>query len=242
MSKALAGRRILITGASAGIGRATAELFAREGAVLALVDRNPIDLTGPRLTTVQADVSDEHSVASAIAVAAKAMGGIDGIVNAAGIFPVAKIEDTSLELWHRTLAVNLTGPFLVIRAALPHLRAAQRATIVNISSGSAIVPYPELGAYGASKGGISVASKVWAAELGPSIRVNVIAPGMTRTAMVTDWHPDPQQLQARAKGLYALQRIAEPAEIAEGILFLTSDRSSIVTGATMAMDGGRTFH
>lgn len=242
MSAELAGRRILITGASAGIGRATAELFAREGAALALVDRNPVDLAGPAVTAIEADVSDESSIAAAVAIAAKAMGGIDGIVNAAGIFPVAKIEDTSLELWQRTLAVNLTGPFLVIRAALPHLRAAPRATIVNISSGSAIVPYPELGAYGASKGGIAVASKVWAAELGPSIRVNVIAPGMTRTGMVTDWHPDPQQLAARAKGLYALQRIAEPAEIAEGILFLSCERSSIVTGATIAMDGGRTFH
>lgn len=242
MTMRLHGRRIVITGAAAGIGRATAELFAREGARLTLLDSQPTDLVGPDVSSIIADVSSEDSVATAIATAARTMDGIDGIVNAAGIFPVAKLEDTSLELWQRVLAVNLTGPFLVVRAALPHLRRAQQATIVNLSSGSALIPYPELGAYGASKGGLSVASKVWAAELGPTIRVNVVAPGMTRTSMVTQWHPDPAQLDAKAKSLYALQRIAEPAEIAQAILFLTSTDSSVVTGVTLAADGGRTFH
>lgn len=242
MSGQLHGRRIVITGAASGIGRATAELFAMQGATLTLLDREVVENVGPLATALRVDVTDEHSVTDAVARAAAAMGGIDGVVNAAGIFPVAKLEETTLELWQRTLAVNLTGPFLVIRAALPHLRAANGATVVNVSSASAIVPYPELGAYGASKGGISVASKVWAAELGPSIRVNVVAPGMTRTRMVTDWHPDADQLAARAKTLYSLQRIAEPAEIAEGILFLTAQASSVVTGATLTMDGGRTFH
>lgn len=247
MSARLVGRRILVTGAASGIGRATAELFAAEGARLALLDRAappPLDGPTPSAAAVllAADVSDEASVHAAVEAAAAALGGLDGIVNAAGVFPVAKIEDTTLEHWNRTLAVNLTGPFLVIRAALPHLRASRSATIVNVSSGSAIVPYPELGAYGASKGGLAVASKVWAAELGPGIRVNVVAPGMTRTRMVTDWHPDPDRLAERAQSLYALQRIAEPSEIAAAILFLTSDDSSIVTGATLAADGGRTFH
>ena len=247
MSGRLAGRRILITGAASGIGRATAELFAAEGAALALIDRDAppqLEAAAPAVEPVLlgADVSDENSVQVAVEAAATALGGLDGIVNAAGIFPVAKLEDTTLELWNRTLAVNLTGPFLVIRAALGHLRAARSATIVNVSSGSAIVPYPDLGAYGASKGGLAVASKVWAAELGPTIRVNVVAPGMTRTRMVTDWHPDPDRLADRAKALYALQRIAEPAEIAAAILFLTGEESSVVTGATLVADGGRTFH
>ncbi|TPQ52058.1 3-oxoacyl-ACP reductase [Prosthecomicrobium hirschii] len=247
MSGRLAGRRILITGAASGIGRATAELFAAEGAALALIDRDappPLEAVATAVEPVLlgADVSDENSVQVAVEAAATALGGLDGIVNAAGIFPVAKLEDTTLELWNRTLAVNLTGPFLVIRAALRHLRAARSATIVNVSSGSAIVPYPDLGAYGASKGGLAVASKVWAAELGPTIRVNVVAPGMTRTRMVTDWHPDPDRLADRAKALYALQRIAEPAEIAAAILFLTGEESSVVTGATLVADGGRTFH
>lgn len=242
MTARLQGRRIVISGAASGIGRATAELFAREGARLTLLDTREADVAGHDIHSIMTDVSDEHSVGKAIAAAAQMMQGIDGIVNAAGIFPVAKIEDTSLELWQRVLAVNLTGPFLVVRAALPHLREAQQATIVNLSSGSALIPYAELGAYGASKGGLSVASKVWAAELGPSIRVNVVAPGMTRTGMVAQWYPDAAQLDAKAKTLYALQRIAEPAEIAQTILFLTSAESSVITGATLAADGGRTFH
>ncbi|MFA5664552.1 SDR family NAD(P)-dependent oxidoreductase [Castellaniella sp.] len=238
----LEGRRIIITGASAGIGRATAELFARHGARLTLFDREPVDLALPLQNAMVLDVTDELAVADAVARAAADMGGIDGLVNVAGVFPVARIEDTTLALWQRTLEVNATGPFLMLRAAVPHLRAAGRSTVVNLGSASAIVPYGELGAYGASKGALSVASKVWAAELGPEIRVNVIAPGMTRTRMVSDWYPDTEQLASRAKALYALQRIAEPSEIAEGILFLSSHASSVITGTTLVMDGGRTFH
>ncbi|WP_137388605.1 SDR family NAD(P)-dependent oxidoreductase [Rhodoligotrophos defluvii] len=238
----LAGRRILITGAASGIGRAAAELFAQEGASLALLDQDEAGLVDLKGTAVPVDVSDEASVEVAIREAANALGGIDGLVNVAGIFPVAELAETTLDLWNRTLAVNLTGPFLVTRAVLPHLMKADEPTIVNLGSASAIVPYPELSAYGASKGGIAVLSKVWAAELAPKVRVNVVCPGMTRTRMVSDWHPDPDALAGRAKQLYALQRIAEPIEVANAILFLTSSDSSFVTGTTLVVDGGRTFH
>lgn len=237
----LRGRHIVVTGAASGIGRATAELFAQEGARLALFDRNLEGMAGLAGEAIEADVSDEASVAHAAAQAHARLGRIDGLVNVAGIFPVAKLEDTDLALWNRTLAVNLTGPFLVTRALLPHLRQSG-GTIVNLGSASAIVPYPELSAYGATKGGIATLSKVWAAELGPSIRVNVVCPGMTRTGMVSDWHPDPEALAERAKGLYALQRIAEPQEVARLVLFLTSSESSFITGATFTVDGGRTYH
>lgn len=237
----LRGRHIVVTGAASGIGRATAELFAQEGARLALFDRNLEGMAGLAGEAIEVDVSDEASVAHAAAQAHTRLGRIDGLVNVAGIFPVAKLEDTDLALWNRTLAVNLTGPFLVTRAMLPHLRQSG-GSIVNLGSASAIVPYPELSAYGATKGGIATLSKVWAAELGPSIRVNVVCPGMTRTGMVSDWHPDPAALAERAKGLYALQRIAEPQEVARLILFLTSSESSFITGATFTVDGGRTYH
>lgn len=237
----LRGRHIVVTGAASGIGRATAELFAQEGARLALFDRNLEGMAGLAGEAIEADVSDEASVAHAAAQAHARLGRIDGLVNVAGIFPVAKLEDTDLALWNRTLAVNLTGPFLVTRALLPHLRQSG-GTIVNLGSASAIVPYPELSAYGATKGGIATLSKVWAAELGPSIRVNVVCPGMTRTGMVSEWHPDPEALAERAKGLYALQRIAEPQEVARLVLFLTSSESSFITGATFTVDGGRTYH
>ncbi|PSC02909.1 3-oxoacyl-ACP reductase [Alsobacter soli] len=241
----LAGRRIIVTGAASGIGRETAELFAREGAALALFDvgegaRELAGRIGAHAFSV--DVSDEQAVESAVSQAAERMGGLDGLVNAAGIFPVRKLEETSLELWRKTLDVNLTGPFLVSRAAARHLRAAGAATIVNVGSGSALLPYPELSAYGASKGGLAMLSKVLAAELAPQVRVNVVCPGMTRTGMVTSWFPDPEALAERAKSVYALGRIGEPIEVAQAILFLTSAESSFVTGVTLAVDGGRTYH
>lgn len=238
----LQNRRIVITGAAAGIGRATAELFAAEGARLALLDQSVSGLAGLKGEAIAVNVADQASVASAIAQAASAMGGIDGLVNVAGVFPVASLENTSLEMWDKTLAVNLTGPFLVAKAALPHLKSAGKATIVNLASASAIVPFKELSAYGASKGGIITLSKVWASELGPAIRVNVVCPGMTRTRMVSDWHPDQDKLNETAKATYALQRIAEPEEVARAILFLTSDEASFTTGSTMMVDGGRTFY
>jgi NAD(P)-dependent dehydrogenase (short-subunit alcohol dehydrogenase family) len=240
--KRLVGRRIVVTGAASGIGRATAELFARQGAALALMDRDEQGLRGMEGQAIAADVSDEASVTAAIATAAQVLGGLDGLVNVAGVFETAKMEDTSTQMWQRALAVNLTGPFLVTRAALKHLRAAEAATIVNLGSASAIVPFPALSAYGATKGAMATLTKVWAAEFAPKIRVNIVCPGMTRTRMVSAWHTDPDALAERVTGSYALQRIAEPEEIANAILFLTSLESSFVTGTTLVVDGGRTFY
>lgn len=242
MAGRLEGRRILITGAAAGIGRATAELFAAEGARLALLDRNVEGLAGLAGEPIGFDAAEESSVNSAVARAAEAMGGIDGVVNAAGIFPLAKFADTTVEMWRQTLEINLTGPFLVCRAALPHLQNEPSATIVNLGSASALIPFPELAAYGASKGGISTLTKVLATELAPKIRVNLLCPGMTRTRMVSDWYPDRQELDQRAEALYLLKRVAEPSEIAAAALFLTSAESSFMTGSTLTVDGGRTFH
>lgn len=242
MSGAVSGRRILVTGAAAGIGQAVAALFAQEGAALALLDREVGAVDKAHGAPVAVDVADETSVARAIAAAAEALGGIDGVVNVAGVFPVADLADTSAELFMQTLSVNLLGPFLVVRAALPYLAANESASIVNVGSASSISPFPGLTAYGASKGGLAAMTKVWAKELGPKIRVNIVAPGMTRTRMVADWHPDADKLAAQAKSTYALQRIAEPEEVANAVLYLMSSASSFTTGATLTVDGGRTFH
>ena len=242
MSGRLIGRRIIVTGAAAGIGRAIAECFAAEGASLALLDYDADGLAGLKGKAIAVDVADEHSVITGVGEAADALEGLDGVVNAAGIFPLARVAETSVDMWQKTLLVNLTGPFLICRAAFPYLQAEDRATIVNLGSASAILPFPELGAYVASKGGLATFTKVLASEWAPKIRANLLCPGMTRTRMVTDWYPDGSELERKAAAIYPLQRIAEPEEVAAAALFLTSDESSFVTGSTMTVDGGRTFH
>ncbi|HWG69763.1 MAG TPA: SDR family NAD(P)-dependent oxidoreductase, partial [Steroidobacteraceae bacterium] len=174
----LTGRRILITGGASGIGRATALLFVQEGAKVAILDRTSDAVRAVaaevRGTPVPADVADPASVAAAVNQAATAMGGLDGVVNAAGIFSAAGLAETSAALFAQTLAVNLTGTFLVVQAAAPLLQKAGGGTIVNIGSGVGITPTgPGSTAYVASKGGVIAMTKALAAELAPAIRVNV---------------------------------------------------------------------
>jgi NAD(P)-dependent dehydrogenase (short-subunit alcohol dehydrogenase family) len=235
----LQGRRILITGAASGIGRKTAELFVNEGAALALLDRNRDGLAEVAREIqglpVEADVAQELSVARAVEQGAAAMGGIDGIVNAAGIVIHGSVLDVGVADWQRVLDVNLTGIYIVVRCCLPWLKQAPLATIVNIASGQGLVPNnPNMTAYAASKGGVVNLTRALAAELAPSIRVNSVCPGMVDTPMTAG-------LQ-RELDRYAMKRIANPFEIAQAILFLTSAESSFVTGAALAVDGGRTFH
>jgi NAD(P)-dependent dehydrogenase (short-subunit alcohol dehydrogenase family) len=238
-SDRLSGRHILVTGAASGIGRRTAELFAAEGAALILLDRDPEELNeiarATRGIAVAADVTQEVPVAQAIADAAAAMGGIDGVVNAAGIVLRGSVLDVGVEAWRRVIEVNLTGIYIVVRSALPWLAKAPAATIVNIASGQGLLPNsPNMTAYAASKGGVVNLTRALAAELAPAIRVNSVCPGMVDTPMTAGIERDASP--------YALKRIADPLEIAEAILFLTSPQSSFITGAALAVDGGRTFH
>jgi NAD(P)-dependent dehydrogenase (short-subunit alcohol dehydrogenase family) len=244
----LTGRRIIVIGGASGIGRATAAMFAHEGAAVAVLDRSADTASavardiGGRAVTV--DVADPASVDAAVTQAASLLGGIDGVVNSAGILSSGGIADTTPEEFSRTLAVNLTGIFLVVRAALPHLRQSRGATVVNIGSGVGLMPTgPGTIAYVASKGGVIAMSKSMAAELAPDIRVNVVCPGLVETAMTAPFLRDASgvvrpELAAR----YTMNRPASPDEIAAAILFLTSAESSFVTGIAMPVDGGRTFH
>lgn len=253
MTGALTGRRIVVTGGAAGIGRATVERFLSEGASVAALDRDVGALTtlaatwGDRdLTTFEADVTNAAALFRAIDEAARSLGGLDGLVNAAGIDLVADIETMSLAQWDRVLAVNLTGPMLAMQAAYPHLKAAGGGTIVNVSSGAGLSPLRRRTAYCASKAGLQMAAKslaIEAAEFG--IRVNTVCPGAVETALLRqsiDAEPDPAAAYEAVRARYALKRIATPDEIAAAILWLTSKESSYVTGAALAVDGGRTFH
>ncbi len=235
----LHGRRIVITGAASGIGRATARLFAAEGAVLALLDLDAKGLeavaheTGAHIFEV--DITDETPVQQAIASAASAMNGIDGVVNAAGVMLRGSVLEVGVEQWRRVLEINLTGSYIVVRACLPWLKESKHSTIVNLGSGQSLLPNsPNRTAYSASKGGVLNLSRALAAELAPRVRVNTVCPGLVNTPMA-------QGVQGNV-GNYALQRLAEPEEIAQAILFLTSTESSYVTGAALAVDGGRSFH
>jgi NAD(P)-dependent dehydrogenase (short-subunit alcohol dehydrogenase family) len=238
----LAGRKILITGGASGIGRATALLFRQEGADVAVLDRAAGDQAG---IFVPVDVADPDSVQHAVGAAEAALGGLDGVVNAAGIFSAAGLADTSAELFSRTLAVNLMGTFLVVQAAAPLLLASGKAaTIVNIGSGVGITPTgPGSVAYVASKGGVIAMTKALAMELAPTVRVNVVCPGAVDTPMTQGFLRDAAGVVDPAlANRYALRRPAAPEELAASILFLTSAESSFVTGIALPVDGGRTFH
>jgi NAD(P)-dependent dehydrogenase (short-subunit alcohol dehydrogenase family) len=238
----LAGRRILITGGASGIGRTTAALFHREGARVAVLDR---PATSPADGIfVPVDVADPASVQRAVQEAVAALGGLDGVVNAAGIFSSAGLADTTADLFARTLAVNLMGTFLVVQAAAPILLASGSGTIVNIGSGVGITPTgPGSTAYVASKGGVIAMTKALAMELAPTVRVNVVCPGAVETPMTAGFLRNAAgEVDPAVANRYALRRAAEPEEIAAAILFLTSAESSFVTGVTLPVDGGRTFH
>lgn len=236
----LKGRRIVITGAASGIGRATAQLFAAEGASLVLLDRNAENLEDTARavggTAFATDITDEASVAQAVARGADAMGGIDGVVNAAGIQIRGSVLEVDAAEWRRVLDINLTGSYIVARSCLPWLmKSPGVATIVNIASGQALLTNaPNRTAYAASKGGVLNLTRALAAELAPAVRANCVCPGLVDTPMAEGVRGN--------VGNYALQRLAQPEEIGRAILFLTSTDASYVTGAALAVDGGRSFH
>jgi NAD(P)-dependent dehydrogenase (short-subunit alcohol dehydrogenase family) len=235
----MGGRRILLTGGASGIGRTTAELLLGHGASVAILDRDADLLASAARAldcfAIEADVTEESSVQRAVDQAAAALDGIDGVVNAAGIHLRGPIEEVAQQDFQRVLDVNLTGPYVVVRSCLPWLREAATASIVNIASAQGLRPSGgERSAYAASKGGLVTLSRALAAELAPAIRVNTICPGLVDTPMAAG-------VETTAS-TYALGRLAEPSEIANAILFLLSTESSYVTGAALAVDGGRSYH
>ena len=245
MKTRLDGRRILITGAGSGIGAAIAELFAEEGAELALLDKDEesIAVKAKALSAhaICADVTDAAAVQNAVDRAVDRMAGLDGLVNAAGILQVAPFHGTKLSDWEEIIRVNLTGPWIVCQAALRNLRAASRATIVNIATGLALRPAANYSSYIASKSGLLALTKSLAIELAPTVRVNAVCPGAVDTPMTAELYRN-EIRRSEAVSNYALKRLGTAPEGAQAVLFLTGSESGFITGVSLAVDGGRSFH
>lgn len=249
MTAAFAGRRILVTGGAKGIGKACVVRFLEGGAKVACLDMDEAalaEIAALGVVALKANVTDTQATERAVAEAAAQMGGLDGVVNSAGVDLQSSLEDTTDAAWELVMAVNLTGPMKVCRAASPFLKAAGGGTIVNVSSGAGLQPLKFRSAYSASKAGLQMFSKALAMELADGgIRVNVVSPGAVETPLfrssIADGDTGEAQLDA-VRARYALARIADPDEIAAGIAWLTSADASYVTGVVLAVDGGRTFH
>ena len=253
--KRLNGKVAVITGAGAGIGQATAELFAEEGASVVIAERDAasgqataerITQSGGKAIFIQTDVADEASVARMAAEAEAAFSAIHILVNNAAIFILRGIEATPEE-WREMLDVNVMGPALVAKHVVPAIRKAGGGAIVNLASISSFIAQPNFVTYNTTKTAILGMTRCMAMDLVPDkIRVNAVCPGVVWTQIV--------ERQAKAMGLdragadvhpqwagaQLIQRCAEPREIAYAILFLASDEASFITGTHLMVDAGYT--
>lgn len=249
----LNGKVAIITGAASGIGRATAELFAREGAKVALVDwKKPdgekaaqaIRDSGGDVMFCCADVSRSDAVLQFVEATQQEYGRVDVLFNNAAVQIMARLVETSEDEWDQMHRVNLKGVFLGCKHAIPLMIQQGKGSIINMASVLGFVGDPDLAAYCAFKGGVMALTKAAALTYGPQgVRVNCICPGDVETPLVTAYFekdPNPARLRAEVSSKYALRRIAAPAEIAEAALFLASDASSFISGSSLVVDGGLT--
>ena len=245
------GKSVIVTGATSGIGRATAETFAREGASIVLVGRNESVLKevaaivragGGEAAACAVDLTAPDSADAVVKAALDAYGQIDVLVNAAGVIASGTLEQTTDATWDEMIAVNLSAPFRLMRAAAPYLRA-RRGAVVNVSSVNGLRSFPGVLAYCVSKAGVDHLTRCAAIEMAPlGVRVNAVNPGVTVTNLHRRSGMDEDRYAAfleRSKETHPLGRPGRPDEIAELIVFLASERAAWMTGETIPIDGGR---
>ena len=242
------GKSVLVTGATRGIGRACAEAFLAEGARVAINGRTPESVSAAmpffsgETTAAPGDVSTAEGCRVTVQAALDAFGGLDVLVNNAGIFRRARIEEMDEADWDAVMNANIKSVQFCTKYAIPALRAA-RGSVVNIASESGLNGYPETTAYCASKGAVVNLTRAMAMELAPEIRVNVLCPGvvetdMSRAGFAVDGDED--EGIRRQHMAYPLQRIGTLEQSAEAVLFLASEGAGFISGAALPMEGGAT--
>jgi NAD(P)-dependent dehydrogenase (short-subunit alcohol dehydrogenase family) len=251
MTDAMQGKRVIVTGASSGIGRETARLFIERGADVVLVGRRKsaleeialaADSLPNKACVISADLADQAQAQACVERSDQLMGGIDILINAAGILKGGRIEDTTLDLWDEMLNINLRSVFHLMRLVVPYLERS-KGNIVNVSSVTGPRSFPGVLAYCVSKAGLDQLTRCAALELAAKgIRVNAVNPGVVVTRLHRSGGMSEDAYAAfleHSKTTHPLGRVGEAEEIAELIYFLASDRAAWITGATVSIDGGR---
>ena len=239
---------VLITGGGSGIGRASAIDFAKEGAVVGVTDIDldtaertveAIENSGGRGYAFPLDTTDPAAVTNCVEQVSKTLGGLDILVNSAGVREIESVIELPYEEWCRVINVNITGVFLCSQAFLRHLTdQGKGGAIVNLASTLGVTAAPNRAAYTASKHAVVGLTKEMALEVGEAgIRVNAVGPGVTRTSLTERYFQEAEMAET-VRSLHAMRRWGEAGEISKAILFLASDDASFITGETLLVDGG----
>jgi 2-keto-3-deoxy-L-fuconate dehydrogenase len=240
----LTGRAALVTGGASGIGAATVAELARHGARVAVLDRGEVTAAAPDVVALRCELTDTAAVEAAVARAADALGGLDVVVNNAGVGATGDVAANDDEEWQHLLDVNVVAIARVMRAALPHLRRSDAPAVVNTCSVVAFVGVRQRALYAASKGAVAALTLAMAADhVGEGIRVNAVAPGTVDTPWVQrllDASPSPDETAAALRARQPTGRLVTAEEVAAAVAYLASPRSGSTTGTILHVDGGMT--